>query len=140
MAIFERRLPERTLAATIAAQGVIALGFFAFLLFSSNPFERLPVPPMEGIGFNPLLQDPGLAFHPPTLYIGYVGLSVAFSFAVGALLTRDVGPAFARAMRPVGAGRVDIPHARASPLAATGPITSSAGAAGGSGTPPRTPR
>ncbi len=100
VAIFERRLPERTLAATIAAQGVIALGFFAFLLFSSNPFERLPIPPAEGSGFNPLLQDPGLAFHPPTLYVGYVGLSVAFSFAVGALLTRDVGPAFARAMRP----------------------------------------
>ncbi len=100
VAIFERRLPERTLAATIAAQGVIALGFFAFLLFSSNPFERLADVPAEGSGFNPLLQDPGLAFHPPTLYVGYVGLSVAFSFAVGALLTRDVGPAFARAMRP----------------------------------------
>ena len=54
----------------------------------------------DGMGLNPLLQDPGLAFHPPTLYIGYVGLSVAFSFAVGALVTRDVGPAFARAMRP----------------------------------------
>ena len=100
VAIFERRLPERTLAATIGAQGLIALGFFAFLLFSSNPFARLSFPPAEGAGFNPLLQDPGLAFHPPTLYIGYVGLSVAFSFAVGALLARDVGPAFARAMRP----------------------------------------
>ncbi|WP_019833444.1 heme lyase CcmF/NrfE family subunit [Sphingomonas sp. PR090111-T3T-6A] len=100
VALLERRLPERTLAATIAAQAVIALGFFAFLLFSSDPFARLPVPPAEGNGFNPLLQDPGLAFHPPTLYVGYVGLSVAFSFAVGALLTRDVGPAFARAMRP----------------------------------------
>jgi cytochrome c-type biogenesis protein CcmF len=100
VALFERRLPERTLAATIGAQGLIALGFFAFLLFSSNPFERLTVPAAGGQGFNPLLQDPGLAFHPPTLYIGYVGLSVAFSFAVGALLTRDVGPAFARAMRP----------------------------------------
>jgi len=100
VALLERRLPERTLAATIAAQGVIALGFFAFLLFSSNPFARLDIAPAEGNGFNPLLQDPGLAFHPPTLYVGYVGLSVAFSFAVGALLTRDVGPAFARAMRP----------------------------------------
>jgi cytochrome c-type biogenesis protein CcmF len=100
VAILERRLPERTLAATIGAQGLIALGFFAFLLFSSNPFARLGAPPADGSGFNPLLQDPGLAFHPPTLYVGYVGLSVAFSFAVGALLTRDVGPAFARAMRP----------------------------------------
>ena len=56
--------------------------------------------PVEGNGLNPLLQDPGLAFHPPTLYFGYVGISIAFSFAVGALVTRDVGPAFARAMRP----------------------------------------
>ena len=56
--------------------------------------------PVEGNGLNPLLQDPGLAFHPPTLYFGYVGISIAFSFAVGALITRDVGPAFARAMRP----------------------------------------
>ena len=56
--------------------------------------------PIEGNGLNPLLQDPGLAFHPPTLYFGYVGISIAFSFAVGALITRDVGPAFARAMRP----------------------------------------
>ena len=100
VAIFERRLNSRTLNATLAAQAAIALGFYAFLLFSSNPFERLNPAPPEGAGLNPLLQDPGLAFHPPTLYIGYVGISVAFSFAVGALLTRDVGPAFARAMRP----------------------------------------
>ena len=81
-------------------QGLLALGFFAFLLFSSNPFERLVPAPLEGAGLNPLLQDMGLAFHPPTLYFGYVGLSVAFSFAVGALLTGKVGPVFARAMRP----------------------------------------
>ncbi|QDM40436.1 heme lyase CcmF/NrfE family subunit [Altererythrobacter sp. TH136] len=96
----ERRLPERTMQATLAAQGFVALGFYAFLLFSSNPFERLPVPALEGNGLNPLLQDIGLAFHPPTLYLGYVGLSVAFSFVVGALLTRSVTPDFARAMRP----------------------------------------
>ena len=100
VAILERRLPERTLIATLAAQAAIALGFFAFLLFASNPFARLALPPADGNGLNPLLQDPGLAFHPPTLYVGYVGLSVAFSFAVGALVTRDVGPTFARAMRP----------------------------------------
>jgi cytochrome c-type biogenesis protein CcmF len=100
VALFERRLPERTLIATLAAQAFIGLGFYAFLLFASNPFARLNPAPAEGAGLNPLLQDPGLAFHPPTLYIGYVGLSVAFSFAVGALVTRDVGPAFARAMRP----------------------------------------
>ncbi|MBD3729446.1 MAG: heme lyase CcmF/NrfE family subunit [Sphingomonadales bacterium] len=100
IALVERRLPEKTMQATLAAQGFVALGFYAFLLFSSNPFERLPTPALEGNGLNPLLQDIGLAFHPPTLYFGYVGLSVAFSFAVGALLTRQVTPDFARAMRP----------------------------------------
>ncbi|MBC7985127.1 MAG: heme lyase CcmF/NrfE family subunit [Sphingomonadaceae bacterium] len=100
VAIVERNLPERTLVATLGAQAAIALGFYAFLLIASNPFERLSLAPAEGQGLNPLLQDPGLAFHPPTLYFGYVGMSVAFSFAVGALITRDVGAAFARAMRP----------------------------------------
>lgn len=100
VAALERRLAERTLTATLGAQALIALGFYAFLLFASNPFARLANRPADGQGLNPLLQDPGLAFHPPTLYAGYVGLSVAFSFAVGALVTRDVGPAFARAMRP----------------------------------------
>jgi len=100
IALLERRLPERTMIATLAAQAFVGLGFYAFLLFSSNPFERLDPPAPEGLGLNPLLQDIGLAFHPPTLYFGYVGLSVAFSFAVGALLTRQVTPDFARAMRP----------------------------------------
>ena len=100
VAIFEKRLRQDTLVATLAAQAALSLGFFAFLLFSSNPFKRLPIAPPDGQGLNPLLQDPGLAFHPPTLYVGYVGLSVAFSFAVGALITREIGPAFARAMRP----------------------------------------
>ena len=100
VAIFERRVSERMIQATLSAQAFIGLGFFAFLLFSSNPFERLPLPAVDGQGLNPLLQDPGLAFHPPTLYLGYVGLSVAFSFAVGALVTREVNAAFARAMRP----------------------------------------
>ena len=100
VALFERRLRQPTLIATLAAQAAIGLGFYAFLLFASNPFKRLSPTPVEGNGLNPLLQDPGLAFHPPTLYFGYVGISIAFSFAVGALITRDVGPAFARAMRP----------------------------------------
>jgi cytochrome c-type biogenesis protein CcmF len=100
VALFERRLQATTLMATLGAQAFIALGFYAFLLFASNPFARLNPAVPEGQGLNPLLQDPGLAFHPPTLYFGYVGLSIAFSFAVGALVTRDVGPAFARAMRP----------------------------------------
>jgi len=100
LAIFSRRMEERTLAAALGAQATLALGFFAFLLFSSNPFARLFPPAFEGRGLNPLLQDPGLVFHPPTLYFGYVGLSVAFSLAVGALLTGRVDSALAKAMRP----------------------------------------
>ena len=100
VALFERALRRDTHMATLGAQATISLGFYAFLLFSSNPFARIDPPPTDGQGLNPLLQDPGLAFHPPTLYLGYVGLSVAFSFAVGALLTRTVDGAFARAMRP----------------------------------------
>jgi cytochrome c-type biogenesis protein CcmF len=100
LAIFSRRLSERTLVAALGAQMALALGFHAFLLLASNPFARLDPPAAEGRGLNPLLQDPGLAFHPPTLYLGYVGLSVAFSLAVGALLTGEVDRALARAMRP----------------------------------------
>jgi cytochrome c-type biogenesis protein CcmF len=100
IALIEKRIDAKTLQVTLAVQAFIGLGFFAFLLFSSNPFERLVPAPVQGAGLNPLLQDIGLAFHPPTLYFGYVGLSVAFSFAVAAMLTRQVGPAFARAMRP----------------------------------------
>jgi cytochrome c-type biogenesis protein CcmF len=100
LAIFSRRLDARTLTAALGAQGALALGFFAFLLLSSNPFARLSPPAFEGRGLNPLLQDPGLVFHPPTLYLGYVGLSVAFSLAVGALITGRVDSALAKAMRP----------------------------------------
>jgi len=100
VALFERGLDQRTHFATLGAQAAISLGFYAFLLFASNPFARLNPPVPDGQGLNPLLQDPGLAFHPPTLYLGYVGLSVAFSFAVGALLTRQVNARFARAVRP----------------------------------------
>jgi cytochrome c-type biogenesis protein CcmF len=100
LAIFSRRIEERTLTAALGAQGALALGFFAFLLLSSNPFSRLNPPAFEGRGLNPLLQDPGLVFHPPTLYLGYVGLSVAFSLAVGALVTGKVDSGLAKAMRP----------------------------------------
>ncbi len=99
IALFERKLRSDTKIATLAAQGAIALGFYAFLIIASNPFERIDGM-SEGMGLNPLLQDPGLAFHPPTLYAGYVGMSAAFSFAVGALITRNVSAEFARAMRP----------------------------------------
>lgn len=100
VALVERRLPEPTMLATLAGQAFVSLGFYVFLLFASNPFARLYPAPEDGNGLNPLLQDPGLAFHPPTLYVGYVGLSIAFSFAIGALVTRQVGSDFARAMRP----------------------------------------
>jgi len=100
VALFSRRTSERTLVAALGAQAALALGFYAFLLIASNPFARLWPAPMDGQGLNPLLQDPGLAFHPPTLYLGYVGLSVAFSLAVGALLTGEVDSRLARAMRP----------------------------------------
>jgi len=100
LAIFSRRTGERTLVAALGSQAVLALGFYAFLLIASNPFARLSPPAPEGQGLNPLLQDPGLAFHPPTLYVGYVGLSIAFSLAVGALLTNQVDSKLAQAMRP----------------------------------------
>ena len=100
VAVFSRRTSERTLIAALGSQAILALGFYAFLLIASNPFARLFPAPPDGQGLNPLLQDPGLAFHPPTLYLGYVGLSVAFSFAVGALLTGEVDSRLARAMRP----------------------------------------
>jgi cytochrome c-type biogenesis protein CcmF len=100
VALLSRRTAERTLIAALGAQAALALGFYAFLLAASNPFARLNPAPLEGRGLNPLLQDPGLTFHPPTLYFGYVGLSVAFSFAVGALLVGEVDAKLARAMRP----------------------------------------
>ena len=99
-ALLSRRTSERTLVAALGAQAMLALGFYAFLLIASNPFARLWPAPPDGRGLNPLLQDPGLAFHPPTLYFGYVGLSIAFSLAVGALLTNEVDARLARAMRP----------------------------------------
>jgi cytochrome c-type biogenesis protein CcmF len=93
-------LPEALKARTLAVQGAIGAAFFAFMLFTSNPFIRLPNPPMDGADLNPLLQDPGLAFHPPFLYLGYVGLSTAFSFAVAALIEGRVDAAWARWVRP----------------------------------------
>src|SRR4051794_3288682 len=106
-AVLSRRTEQRTLMAALGAQAALALGFYAFLLIASNPFQRLDLRNTlivggspEGRGLNPLLQDPGLAFHPPTLYFGYVGLSMAFSLAVGALLTGAVDSRLARAMRP----------------------------------------
>lgn len=100
VAVFGGNLPATLKARVLSVQGLIGVGFLAFILFTSNPFSRLLPPPLEGRGLNPLLQDPGLAFHPPFLYLGYVGFSVAFSFAVAALIEGRVDPAWARWVRP----------------------------------------
>jgi cytochrome c-type biogenesis protein CcmF len=100
VAAFGRNLPLGLRARTLAVQGVIGVGFLAFILFTSNPFERVINPPLDGQGLNPLLQDIGLALHPPMLYLGYVGLSTTFSFAVAALIEGRVDPAWARWVRP----------------------------------------
>lgn len=93
-------LPERLRARVLAVQASISVAFYAFILFTSNPFLRLAFPPLNGRDLNPLLQDPGLAFHPPFLYLGYVGLSMAFSFAVAALIEGRVDAAWGRWVRP----------------------------------------
>ncbi len=100
VAIFGGNLPAELRARVLAIQGLIALGFLAFILATSNPFGRLDPPPLDGRDLNPLLQDPGLAFHPPFLYLGYVGFSMAFSFAVAALIEGRVDPSWARWVRP----------------------------------------
>ncbi len=100
VATFGRNLPASLRARVLAVQAMIALGFLAFIVATSNPFERIVPPPLDGNGLNPLLQDPGLAFHPPFLYLGYVGFSMAFSFAVAALIEGRVDAAWARWVRP----------------------------------------
>jgi cytochrome c-type biogenesis protein CcmF len=97
---FGQGLPERLRARVLAVQSAIAVAFMAFILFTSNPFLRLEFPPLNGQDLNPLLQDPGLAFHPPFLYLGYVGLSMAFSFAVAALIEGRVDAVWGRWVRP----------------------------------------
>jgi len=93
-------LPPGLKARVLSVQGAIGVAFYAFILFTSNPFLRLAVPPFDGQDLNPLLQDPGLAFHPPFLYLGYVGLSMSFSFAVAALIEGRVDAAWGRWVRP----------------------------------------
>lgn len=100
VAVFGGNLPLRLKARVLAVQASIAAAFFAFLIFTSNPFARLANPPVDGNDLNPLLQDPGLAFHPPFLYLGYVGVSIAFSFAIAALIEGRVDAAWARWVRP----------------------------------------
>ena len=100
VALFGTNLPVSLKALVLAVQGSIGVAFLAFILFTSNPFLRLDPAPSDGRGLNPILQDPALAFHPPFLYCGYVGFSMAFSFAVAALIEGRTNPAWARWVRP----------------------------------------
>ena len=100
VALFGSNIPAATKARVLSVQAWISVGFLSFLLFTSNPFERVFPPPANGNDLNPLLQDVGLAMHPPLLYFGYVGCSIVFSFAVAALLEGRVDAAWARWVRP----------------------------------------
>jgi cytochrome c-type biogenesis protein CcmF len=100
VALFGGNLPPALRARVLGVQGMIGLGFLLFILFTSDPFLRVVPVPANGEGLNPVLQDPGLAFHPPFLYLGYVGFSVSFSFAVAALIEGRVDAAWARWVRP----------------------------------------
>lgn len=101
VSVFSRGLPLPVLARVLGVMGLVAVGFIAFSLFTSNPFDRLlPGTPAEGRDLNPLLQDPGLIIHPPLLYMGYVGFSVPFAFAIAALLGGQLDAAWARWSRP----------------------------------------
>lgn len=97
---FSKNLPDDMAARVLGVMGLISVGFYLFILFTSNPFDRLLPPAMDGRDLNPLLQDPGLIIHPPMLYTGYVGFSVAFAFAIAALLGGKLDAAWARWSRP----------------------------------------
>ena len=98
--LFSRELPKEFAARVIGVLGLVSIGFLLFTLATSNPFERLIPAPLDGADLNPLLQDPGLALHPPLLYTGYVGFSVAFAFAIAAMLTGKLDQNWARWTRP----------------------------------------
>lgn len=100
VALLGSNIPTSLKARTLSVQAWISIGFISFMLFTSNPFDRMFPPPLDGNDLNPLLQDVGLALHPPLLYIGYVGFSIVFSFAVAALIEGRVDPAWARWVRP----------------------------------------
>ena len=100
VSVFNRNLPENITALVLAVLGAVSVGFLLFMLTTSNPFERHFPAPLEGRDLNPLLQDPGMIIHPPMLYMGYVGFSVAFAFAIAALLSGRLDTAWARWTRP----------------------------------------
>ena len=100
IAVLGRALPAQLRADSIAVQGLVGAAFLLFILLTSNPFDRLVPAPVEGQDLNPILQDPGLAIHPPLLYLGYVGFSIVFSFAAAALIGGRIDAAWARFVRP----------------------------------------
>ncbi|HUP29002.1 MAG TPA: heme lyase CcmF/NrfE family subunit [Usitatibacter sp.] len=100
VALFSRHLPDRMVARVLGVMGLVSVGFLLFMLLTSNPFERLLPPAEDGRDLNPLLQDPGMVIHPPMLYMGYVGFSVAFAFAIAALIEGRLDAAWARWSRP----------------------------------------
>jgi len=100
VATFGNNLPPSLKTHVLSIQGLVSVSFLAFIIFTSNPFERIPNPPLDGKGLNPILQDFALAIHPPFLYLGYVGFSIAFSFAVAALIEGRVDATWARWVRP----------------------------------------
>jgi cytochrome c-type biogenesis protein CcmF len=100
LAAFSQKLPEVFASRVLAVMGLIAVGFLAFIIFTSNPFGRLLPMPGDGADLNPVLQDPGMTFHPPMLYMGYVGFSVAFAFSIAALLGGELEQAWVRWARP----------------------------------------
>ena len=100
VSIFSRNLPLEVISRVLAVLGLIAVGFYLFMLITSNPFDRLIPAAIEGRDLNPLLQDPGMIYHPPMLYMGYVGFSVAFAFAVAALIGGQLDATWARWSRP----------------------------------------
>jgi len=100
VAAFSRQLPAAMVARVLGVLGLVTVGLLAFVILTSNPFDRLLSPPAEGRSLNPLLQDPGLIYHPPLLYMGYVGMAVAYAFAMAALLAGQLDAAWARWSRP----------------------------------------
>jgi cytochrome c-type biogenesis protein CcmF len=126
-------------ARVVGILGLISVGFLAFMLFTSNPFLRSLPAPADGRDLNPLLQDPGMVIHPPMLYMGYVGFSVAFAFAIAALIGGRVDAAWTRWARPWTTAAWSFLTIGIA-LGARGPTTSSAGADGGSGIQWRTHR
>ncbi|MDO9239853.1 MAG: cytochrome c biogenesis protein CcsA, partial [Methylicorpusculum sp.] len=100
VALFSKTLPVELIGRVLGVLGIVNIGFLTFVLFTSNPFLRQFPIPLDGRDLNPLLQDPGMAIHPPMLYMGYVGFSVAFAFAIAALMNGKLDTAWARWTRP----------------------------------------